>query len=646
MAKQTQGCHKCGGYPGHPSKNRAFLVYCINDGTYTCNNHLTIMGNCPKCGSGKVKKVMTQADIRKSSKGGMPGSKQSHNESQDNNRGGMGSDVDQGGLKVTDSPQSSSGGDRMSITENPGEHAPENIQHIKETILSEITGENNPAEGGYNLILGAPVTEGEAIKGVSLSSYEAISSASGGTSKHSELDNFIDTIGTNETTSTSATNVGSSSFVIEAKGSNDKPAAEDHKIPQNKAAVIDKPSSIEESEDEELDDFFDEIGTKAFDFDNSNDDSSKKPEEEGSDDEEEMSSEDKIQKDPEALTDEELSSIDEEFSTIAKRRQARMENQGSIKRLQEMAKLPLKEIPPSLDYIDSFWGLSSSSLSEEIDRYRKMVDDIKQEQQKNNKAAEFLIGVIGFEPLDDLTLNREIIASIHNMQEVYCIIGFGPKKVKFVKKDELSLRLKSIIGSTDQVIGIGVLGLDMHYAPYTIDQQREVLRVQLNLAAELDVPAYITSEKADAELCSFIEDYMANTKMKHKLIYAGLLNSDEMASLVKKHDMHICLRPELTYPHNLAALERTAKIKPVRWLPCSGMQYSSPVQHGNKWNEVKFIPETMRFLAEAFNKRDNDEFMTLCVGNFARLLFSQPASGETAEKEDIWAGFDKDKPLY
>jgi len=402
------------------------------------------------------------------------------------------------------------------------------------------------------------------------------------------------------------------------------------------------PTPDNDNQNDPLDDLFEDEDT-AFSF-NENEDAPPSSEQEQTDTSEK--SEDVVAfVHSNNMSAEERASIEEELAAAAKRRQARMAGLGTVQRLQKIATLPLKDIPPMFDFVDTLWGLTGATAHKDILHYQEMVARLREIAAKDEKLPQFLMGVVSFEPQDDAILNRTVLDAIKSMIEVYCIIGYGPRTVKYAKADTLGMQLKTLISSTDQILGLGVLGLDMHYAPYTLEQQKEILKIQLDIAAELGLLVYVSSEKADAELCAFLRQQ--DSANLPRLVYAGLLNSDAMAEAVAEFDMHLCLRPELTYEANTAALERTKKINSVRWLPASGMPHSTSLLHSGQWNQIKYVPETLsKFFAIAFGHREPDEFIALCVSNWARLLFGTPLEKEKAGREDIWADYDPGKKLF
>jgi Tat protein secretion system quality control protein TatD with DNase activity len=74
--KHAEGCHKCGGYPGSPSKSVPVLFQCSTCGFFSCSKHLGggIMGRqCPNCKGKKLRKAMTAGAAAKVKGGGIPG---------------------------------------------------------------------------------------------------------------------------------------------------------------------------------------------------------------------------------------------------------------------------------------------------------------------------------------------------------------------------------------------------------------------------------------------------------------------------------------------------------------------------------------------------------------------------------------------
>ncbi len=647
MVGFASGCHKCGGFPGSKTKDRSFLSECGECGTFTCNHHLTIMGHCPNCKSGKMKKVLTQRDVKKKAAGGMPGAikgkggkKESGSMGSSAGRGGSaggsggGAPSGSGSFKRAGSEAPRSSGGQSGLNYAPGAAAPDSVRQTTMSVLSEVEQSAAKAPGSDSAKTSVPGVadfQPTELSADEINTTEAPSHIKIGQPTVSDDDrDRPDTSGKKA----SADEVDLDYFTAE----DDLPNVT---INETAGATSDEEDTdtVEGDDIDPLDALFDDD----------------KEEEAVIAHEPEHQVEDEDDEDDEDLTDlvlarenmtpEEVALIEEELAAASARRKERLSNLDTVQRLQKIAELPMKKIDPMSDYVDAFWGLASVSAEKDIKHYEEMVLKLRDEFNKDERLPRFLMGMVSFEPQEDNILNKSVINTIKSMDEVYCVIGFGPRTVRYVNPEKLELQLKSIISSTDQVLGIGLVGLDMHYAPYTLEQQKTILDIQLKVAKELNLLAYISSEKADDELALFLSAY--DKSQLPQLVYTGMIQSDIMLQLVDSYDMHLCLRPELTHEANREALERTARINPVRWLPCSGMPHSAPVMHSGQWNQIRFVPDTInKFFAVAFGRREPEEFMALVVSNWARLLFSEPLEKEHSGKEDIWADYDPTQKLF
>ena len=628
MVGFAQGCHKCGGFPGSKTKDRSFLSECLECGTFTCNHHLTIMGHCPNCKSGKMKKVLTQSDVKKKAAGGMPtaikgkgGKKSPASMGSGGGGGGIGMSGSAGGGSFqragSEVPRSSGG--QTGLNYAPGEAAPESVKQNTKSVLLEVEQSSAKVPGKEPSKVSVPGVGDFQPTEMSADELEV-----------SDAPTHIQ-IGIMTGKKATSDEVDVDYFTAE----DDVPNAD-----ESKAIMGDDDDDTEKETDKENVDPLDAL----FDDDDDEEEFTLQPPQDDEEDEDDEDLTDLVLA-RENMSPQELALIEEELAAAAARRKERLSGLDTVQRLQKMANLPMKQIPPMTDYVDALWGLTSVSAEKDIAQYEEMVLKLRQEFNKDERLPRLLMGMVSFEPQDDNVLNKSVIRTIKSMVEVYCVIGYGPRTVRYADPEKLEVQLKSLIGTTDQVLGLGLLGLDMHYAPYTIEQQRKILDIQLRLAAELNLLAYINSEKADAELTEFLSHYEKSELPQ--MVYTGLLQSDTALELINTYDMHLCLRPELSHEANLAALERTAKVNSVRWLPCSGMPHSAPIMHSGQWNQIKFIPDTInKFFAVAFSKRDPEEFMALVVSNWARLLFGTPLDKEHAGKEDIWADYDPNKKIF
>lgn len=104
---------------------------------------------------------------------------------------------------------------------------------------------------------------------------------------------------------------------------------------------------------------------------------------------------------------------------------------------------------------------------------------------------------------------KEIESAINYITKygmVYATIGYHPSEVLNVDDDDL-IQLEKLILSNKKIVGVGEIGLDYHYGKDYIDQQKELFKKQLSLAAKLNLPVVIHSRDATKDTIDILSKY-------------------------------------------------------------------------------------------------------------------------------------------
>lgn len=587
----SQGCHRCGGHPGHKSKDRAYLIECNECGTFTCNQHISILGGCPKCKSNKVRKVMTQRDVKKHEKGGMAdtsGSSDGSSKSQ--------SKDSQGGF--------SRGGNELPKAKNHGgttlgssrqEILPENMKNTSDRLEGAL-GNKNDAASADDMV--KSVKPGPTAEHTHHHSHKHTHDHKDlASSKYETLDDLFD----------------------------DAPASATKRKPASKENPV---SDEDEIEDETEDETEDENAPEEDLEDADTDDESQ--EDDAPTDEEE------VIKSADSLSEEEIDVIEQEFNEISAKRGKQLESLPDLEFMRALAKTERKKITMSNNIADAFWGLSYTGLKalSEGKEYEKSALHLKENTKKDRENPHLVMSVLAFEPSGRLDDSIRAADDLQTLEGCFLAIGHGPRCR--LPDEESVLNLKSLYARLQGFIAVGLVGLDKLYAPYTIDAQKSLLCAQLDMAVDAGLPVYLTCRGAEEDLGACLSSKPGYKNLR--FVYVDLIESDEMLEIIEAYDMHVCMRPELTHETNKDKLKRAGKINPARLLLASGFGYSAPKGHETKFNKPEFLPVVVSVLSRHMQKHE-DEFKTLCMGNMARLFFGEPWASDSEVKEDLWADF-------
>ena len=172
-------------------------------------------------------------------------------------------------------------------------------------------------------------------------------------------------------------------------------------------------------------------------------------------------------------------------------------------------------------------------------------------------------------------------------------IGIHPHEAKLAAKDDFEF-LKSL-ASHPKVVAWGEIGLDFYYGHSARDIQLEVFALQLELAAEAELPVIVHTRAAEDETLEVLRR-QTEKKALHGVMhcYSGSL---EMAKKCLELGFLISFSGMITFPKALNVREVAQQIPLDCLLMETDSPYLAPVPHRGKRNEPSFLVETAGVLA-------------------------------------------------
>lgn len=198
---------------------------------------------------------------------------------------------------------------------------------------------------------------------------------------------------------------------------------------------------------------------------------------------------------------------------------------------------------------------------------------------------------------------------------MYGAIGAGPRQL-WPSFDALDEALTTLLNTHPKLIALGPLGIDEPFAPYTLAQQKEQLAIQLDIAADFDLPVILTHRQS----LRHVEDVLAQAEKLPQLIWMDVLQTEDDLALVKRFNMYVVLRPELTTPDFPAAhLYRT--LPETHRLLASGSALVAPHGFQGHFNQPKFLQNTLTASTKVLFASEKD--ITLMTNRNLAGLFSK-----------------------
>lgn len=223
----------------------------------------------------------------------------------------------------------------------------------------------------------------------------------------------------------------------------------------------------------------------------------------------------------------------------------------------------------------------------------------------------------------------------------YPALGLHPEDVKADWQTQLDIVEKAIRAHRDELVAIGEIGLDYYWDKTYKAEQQEVLRRQLTLARELDLPVILHNRESTEDIIRIVREVQMmkceNAKMNKLVgVFHCFSGSKETAEQVLGMGFHLGIGGVLTFknsklPEQLAAIEkqlRDTEISKCRDLGETLLNrivletdapYMAPVPHRGERNESRWMIHVAERLAETFGV--TKETIIEATNRNARRLF-------------------------
>lgn len=190
--------------------------------------------------------------------------------------------------------------------------------------------------------------------------------------------------------------------------------------------------------------------------------------------------------------------------------------------------------------------------------------------------------------------NRETIPSTMKLAEtydfIYAAVGWHPQDAVTMKEGDLEW-IASLC-SHEKVVAIGEIGLDYYWDTSPKDVQHRVLRQQIGLARELNVPIVIHNRDAHEDIVKILREEKASEVGGVMHSYSG---SWETAKLCLNMGFHLSFGGPITFKNARQPKEVLAQVPMDRLLIETDSPYLTPHPYRGKRNESAHV----RLVAEA-----------------------------------------------
>ena len=240
------------------------------------------------------------------------------------------------------------------------------------------------------------------------------------------------------------------------------------------------------------------------------------------------------------------------------------------------------------------------------------------------------------------------VASINSVMELchahpgYCYpaLGLHPEDVKADWREQLATVEAAIRAHREELVAIGEIGLDYYWDKTFKEEQKEVLRRQLLLARELNLPVILHNREATEDILSIVNtiandqspmtnDQSPITNNQLRGVFHCYSGSKETAEIILKMGFYLGIGGVLTFKNSklsetLKELNQSSITNhqlPItnRLLLETDAPYMAPTPHRGERNESRFMALVAERLAQVLNV-SVDEIIEATSAN-ARQLF-------------------------
>ena len=226
------------------------------------------------------------------------------------------------------------------------------------------------------------------------------------------------------------------------------------------------------------------------------------------------------------------------------------------------------------------------------------------------------------------------VASVGTVMEVcqahrgYCYptLGLHPEDVKADWETQLQVVEQAIRTHRDELVAIGEIGLDYYWDKTFKEEQQEVLRRQLLLAKELDLPVILHNREATEDIIRIVQEVQKCPNGKLYGVFHCFNGSRETAQQILDLGFYLGIGGVLTFK-NCKLAEVLSKLQSTndnlqikdRLLLETDAPYMAPVPHRGERNESRFMIHVAERLAQVLGC-SLDEILYATNANATRLF--------------------------
>ncbi|MDB5182439.1 MAG: sec-independent protein translocase protein [Candidatus Saccharibacteria bacterium] len=206
--------------------------------------------------------------------------------------------------------------------------------------------------------------------------------------------------------------------------------------------------------------------------------------------------------------------------------------------------------------------------------------------QKDGVVAVIAVGCT----LED---SKEAVKFAAKYDNVWAAIGLHPHEAKVYVHNHKALQEFHELAKAPKVVAIGETGLDFYYNHSDRDQQEQMLRFQLDMAVEHNLPVIFHVREAFDEFWPIFDQYSGLTGVIHSF-------SSNIADLeqILSRELYVGLNGIMTFTKRSEQLEAAKCVPLDKLLLETDAPFLTPAPFRGKMGESKYVRVTGEFLSK------------------------------------------------
>ncbi len=199
-------------------------------------------------------------------------------------------------------------------------------------------------------------------------------------------------------------------------------------------------------------------------------------------------------------------------------------------------------------------------------------------------------------------------------QNIWASIGLHPHEGTQYVNDHVSLQRFHQLAGSHKVVAIGETGLDYFYEHSPKEDQKKLLRFQLDIAVEYDLPLIFHIREAFDDFWQIFDDY----KNLKGVVHSFSAGPRELSQILER-GLYVGLNGIMTFTKNSAQLAAAKAVPLQKLLLETDAPFLTPVPFRGKICEPKHVRVTAEFLSDL--RGESLESLAAATTQNARGLF-------------------------